>query len=140
MSAARALPDAVRQAVRERSDYRCGYCLAPEALLYATLRIDHILPRAAGGSDEEDNLWASCDPCNLHKADKTTGTDPDTGQSVPLFNPATQHWTEHFMLDADHATILGLTPIGRATVVALKLNNPDVLALRRRWASVGWYP
>ncbi len=140
MSEPRSLSETVRDRIRARSAYRCGYCLAPESLMYATLRVDHIIPKAAGGTDDETNLWASCDPCNAHKADKSTGVDLETGETVPLFNPAVQVWTDHFAFGDDRATILGRTPIGRATVLALKMNNADVLALRRRWVSVGWYP
>jgi hypothetical protein len=34
--------------------------------------------------------------------------------------------------------IVGRTPIGRATVIALRLNRPSLVAARRSWVSVGW--
>jgi 5-methylcytosine-specific restriction endonuclease McrA len=42
-------------------------------------RIGHIIPRARGGSDAEDNLWLSCRACNLFKGQQTHGRDPLTG-------------------------------------------------------------
>lgn len=45
---------------------------------------------------------------------------PMTGELVPLFNPRTQHWHEHFELEPD-GTICPLTAIGRATERLLKL-------------------
>lgn len=62
-----------------------------------------------------------CPNCSLRKADKVAATDPDTGQSVPLFHPLKQAWEEHFQLQSE-GTCLGVTPIGRATVDALQMN------------------
>jgi len=36
--------------------------------------------------------------------------------------------------------VLGLTAIGRVTVVALNMNNPVIVDARRRWVSAGWHP
>jgi hypothetical protein len=36
--------------------------------------------------------------------------------------------------------IVATTPAGRATVVALNMNNPVIVEVRRRWVSVGWHP
>ena len=52
-------------------------------------------------------------------------------QEVPLFNPRTDVWQEHFALSADHAYIIGITPIGRATVAALRFNNPEHVSTRQ---------
>jgi hypothetical protein len=37
-------------------------------------------------------------------------------------------------------TIIGQTPVGRATVVALRLNNEYVVPSRRVWIAAGWHP
>ena len=55
-----------------------------------------------------------------------------TGDMVPLYNPRTNNWDEHFSWSADGAKIVGLTSVGRATVVALKLNNEVAVEVRRR--------
>ena len=46
------VPDAVRARVREAAGDRCGYCLSPQRFVMGKLEIEHIIPRALGGSDE----------------------------------------------------------------------------------------
>lgn len=36
--------------------------------------------------------------------------------------------------------IKDLTPIGRVTIVSLKMNNPVIVAARLRWVIAGWHP
>ena len=90
----RAISAEVDRRVRERAGQRCGYCLSPQALVMARLEIEHIIPLAKGGSDDESNLWLACPLCNGHKSDKNAAIDPDTGQVVPLFHPGRQVWSE----------------------------------------------
>lgn len=66
--------------------------------------------------------------------------DPTTGAEAPLFHPKLDHWFEHFAWSEDGARILGLTPTGRATVEALKINRPQMLELRRYWLANGNHP
>jgi hypothetical protein len=42
-------------------------------------------------------------------------------------------------MDED-AVIIGLTPVGRATLRALQLNRTILVSARRRWLFVGWQP
>jgi hypothetical protein len=44
------------------------------------------------------------------------------------------------MWDESGALLVGLTSIGRATIIALNMNNPVIVAVRHRWVSVGWHP
>ena len=107
----------------------------------ARLEIEHFIPRAKGGSDDESNLWLACPICNRHKGDKTAALDPVTGKTWPLFNPRTQVWSEHFCWSEDSLRILGLTPVGRATVEALHLSDdPDALKVRSYWIEARWHP
>jgi hypothetical protein len=107
----------------------------------ARLEIEHILPLAKGGSNDESNLWLACPICNGYKSDKITGIDPESGEVVPLFNPRLQTWSEHFRWSEDGLCIIGLTPVGRATVAALHLSDdPDALEVRSHWISAGWHP
>ena len=71
---------------------------------------------------------------------QTHARDPLTGRQVRLFNPRQQEWSEHFAWSEDGTEIEGLTLCGRATVVALKLNNSEIIVARRLWVSVGWWP
>ena len=107
----------------------------------ARLEIEHIVPLAKGGSNDESNLWLACPICNRYKADKTSAVDPETGQTVELFNPRTQVWAEHFRWAEDGLRIIGLTSVGRATVAALHLSDDaDVLEVRSYWVLAGWHP
>jgi hypothetical protein len=134
------ISEEVRQRIREAAGDRCGYCLSAQEYVWGTLEIEHIIPRALGGSDEELNLWLSCGMCNRHKGPQVEGLDPESGQPASLFNPRTQKWSEHFRWDAAGIQIIGLTAIGRATVAALKLNNELALIVRRNWVQAGWHP
>ena len=134
------IPDAVRQRVRAAAGDRCGYCRSPQRYVMGKLEIEHLMPSALGGSDEESNLWLSCGLCNRYKGSQVTGIDPRTEKTAPLFNPRTQKWNEHFRWSRDGTRILGLTPIGRATVVALRLNNEIAVEVRRNWVLAGWHP
>ena len=134
------LSEAVRVHVRAVAANRCGDCLTHQAYVPWTLAIEHIVPRTKGGSDDEDNLWLACRSCNLFKSHQTHGTDPVTGRRVRLFNPRRQRWRRHFRWSQDGVLIMGRTVTGRATVVALHLNNMVAVTVRRNWVAAGWHP
>jgi HNH endonuclease len=132
---------AIERRVRAIAGNRCGYCLSPQHLVMARLEMEHIIPLAKGGSDAEATLWVACRICNCHKSDKTTAVDPETGAVVPLFNPRTQTWSDHFRWSDEGIRIVGRTAIGRATIIALYLSDDaDVLEVRSYWVSAGWHP
>lgn len=130
----------VRNKIIKEAKDRCGYCLTPQYLVPIVFEIEHIIPKAAGGTDEEENLWLACGACNSYKHAKTYGIDPQTKRKVRLFNPRTQNWNRHFEFNFDSTLIIGKTVCGRATVKALKLNNDRSVKMRGLWASVGWFP
>lgn len=137
----RVIPASVDRRVRTAANNRCGYCLSPQHLVMARLEIEHIIPLAKGGTDEESNLWLACPICNSHKSDKLTALDPETNTTVPLFNPRTDSWWDHFEWAEDGLRIVGRTPVGRATVIALHLSDdPDAMAVRSYWVLAGWHP
>ncbi len=57
----------LRMAVLER-DECCVYC--SKKLDNRTVTLDHVIPKAKGGSDLLDNLVACCRACNSEKEDK----------------------------------------------------------------------
>lgn len=134
------IPDAVRHRVIEACGNRCSYCLASQRYVLSRLEIEHIIPVALGGSNDEWNLCLGCRLFNLYKSDQIEATDPITKAIVALFNPLTQAWSDHFKWSQDGAIIVGLTPVGRATVEALRLNNEIAVEVRRNWVLVGWHP
>lgn len=102
--------------------------------------MEHILPRSLEGTDDRHNLAASCYRCNEFKGAKTHAVDPEMGQLVALFNPRTQIWTEHFSWVNGGTHIAGITPTGRAMVMALRLNNENIIEARAIWIESGWHP
>jgi plasmid stability protein len=111
-----------------------------EAISPLALLDDEALWRAARNHlPEEDNLWLACSLCNDHKGDRIVALDPLTGEIVRLFDPRYQAWREHFGWTETGDRIVGLTPTGRATVVALNLNRPSLVKAREAWVTVGWH-
>jgi hypothetical protein len=90
-------------------------------------------PELGGERNPHDpgNLAAACVPCNRRKRDHLTGIDPVTGLEHPLFNPRQQLWREHFAFSEDYAEIIGVTPVGRATVSRLEMNRLPYRRQRR---------
>lgn len=130
----------LRARVEAKARFKCGYCLCQKRYVYSPLEIDHLVPTALGGGDEEENLWLACRFCNSSKATQTHGMDPGSGSRVPLFNPRQQVWSRHFCWSEDGLRIVGKTRCGRATVEALRLNQPIAVAVRSQWVQVGWHP
>lgn len=132
---------AVDRRVRVAARNRCGYCLSPQHLVMARLEIEHIIPRSQDGTSDEENLWLSCPLCNKAKGERVVGEDPETGQTVRLFNPRADRWVDHFAWTADGLRIVGKTPVGRVTVALLHLDSdPDAILVRSYWVQAGWHP
>jgi HNH endonuclease len=134
------VPVELRERVRAAARHRCGYCLSAELFSGIPMEIDHLIPESVGGPTEEDNLWLACGLCNEHRGNRTAATDKITGEVVRLFDPRHQTWADHFRWSDTGDVIIGLTPIGRATVEALQLNRAVRVDARRNWVSVGWHP
>ena len=135
-----AISEQVRARVRAQAQNRCGYCRSLQMYVLGILEIDHIIRKAIGGSDEEENLWLACTLCNNYKGTQTDAFDQVTQKHVKLFNPRTQQWSQNFAWSEDATEIIGLTACGRATVTALQLNNNIAVTVRRQWVSAGWHP
>ena len=130
----------LRQRVFDYARFRCGYCQTSQLVIGPLLEIDHIIPESRGGGSEEPNLWVACPFCNSRKSDRTEGFDAESETTVRLFNPRVDAWDEHFEWQEAGAVIQGKTAIGRATVIALDMNHPDIVATRRLWIIAGWHP
>ena len=124
----------------ERAKRCCEYCLAPENFSNAPLEVEHILPESKGGKTALNNLALACGGCNKNKSDKTKALDPKTKKLVSLFHPRRQLWSKHFEWQNDFTIIVGLTPTGRATVEALKMNRRELVNLRWALRQVGKHP
>lgn len=123
--------------VQQRANGRCEYCRMHEALQGATFHVEHVIPSAADGSDEDMNLAWACVLCNLKKSKRTRIVDPQTGDEVAFFNPRTERWEDHF--EWSGLLIKAKTATGRALIDALDLNHPHRLFIREAENSLGLF-
>ena len=129
---------ALRDEVVLRASGRCEYCGLSQAGQEATFHIDHVVPRAASGLTEADNLALACVSCSLRKWARQAAPDPETDEEAPLYNPRAQRWADHFRWDG--VVVVPLTPTGRATTATLAMNRPLIVAIRSEEAERGRHP
>jgi hypothetical protein len=134
------LPEPLRRRIDEADRRYCRYCLTAEANSGIRLTYDHITPTSKGGATSFENVCLACSACNEYKADATSAIDPLTGETTLLFNPRAQRWSEHFSWSDDGTRVEGSTAVGRATLLALRMNRPTIVTARGRWSRVGWHP
>lgn len=127
--------------VAERAGHRCEYCHAPEAIFNVPFEVEHIIPLAKDGLDDESNWALACRSCNLSKSDHVDGMDPITQQFVRLFHPRQDRWLDHFAVEQISSfNLRGRTPIGRATIERLRMNSHLQLAARAQWVELRLFP
>ena len=114
------LTEQQKKEVARRAKQCCEYCQSQARFSPDPFSIEHIKPRSRGGTDEPSNLAFSCQGCNNHKYTSVEAIDPISGETVQLFDPRRQKWNDHFVWNADQRIVLGLTPVGRATVQKLR--------------------
>lgn len=134
------IPQSVRDRVAQAAGYRCSYCQTPARYIFAPMEVDHIWPVALGGQSDESNLCYACPYCNGYKGMQVDAVDPLTNEKIPLFNPRTKKWSEHFKWGEDATQVIGVTPCGRSTVIALQINNDVAIQFRRIIVKAGWNP
>jgi hypothetical protein len=141
MSAA-GVPAAVRRLVARRADFLCEYCRSPADVSPSSFSVEHIEPlsRTDAKTDDPANLAWSCMGCNNRKYTAIDAIDPVTGELTPLFHPRRDRWDEHFAWVAELTQVVGVTPVGRATVMRLNLNREELVKLRRILHDVGEHP
>lgn len=129
-----------RGRIAQEAKSRCGYCQTQEVVSGIPLTVEHIIPKARGGNDDDENLWLSCRQCNEKKGIAIDAMDPETGETVALFNPRTQTWPGHFSWSEDGIRIIPKTAIGRTTVEVLSLNDELRVRARALWVKAGYHP
>lgn len=129
-----------KKAVAERANGCCEYCKSQARFSIQPFSIEHIIPKSQGGETTLYNLALACQGCNNHKYNKTGGRDLISGDIVPFYHPRQQRWSENFVWNEDFILIIGLTPTGRTTVDALRLNREGVVNLRRVLYAMGEHP
>ena len=98
------------------------------------------MPIARGGEDTAANWALACCACNLYKATHISGHDPVHDAVSRLFHPREDRWEDHFQVALESGEIVGRTPVGRATVVCLRLNHETQVTARRQWMRLGLFP
>jgi hypothetical protein len=120
----------LRRLVVLRANNRCEYCLIrqdDDAVF--RFPIDRIISGQHGGQYTHENTALACHHCNKKKGPNIASVSPDLPRSiVPLFNPRSDVWAEHFEYRGH--VIVGITPVGKATVELLDMNAPAKLRLR----------
>lgn len=134
------IPVDLQRRVRSHFAERCVYCQTAESLTVAIFEIEHITPRSAQGETVFENLCLACPTCNRFKSNRQTAVDPLDQETVPLFHPQQQRWQDHFVWNEAATEIVGLTPVGRATVAALKMNRLQLVRVRRMWVKMDEHP
>jgi len=132
------IPASLRVAVRERAGGRCEYCRIPEDGAFFAHEPDHVIATQHRGPTELTNLALACIQCNRFKGPNIASVDPETNRIVPLFNPRTDSWSEHFR--AESGRIIPLTPVARATAALLNFDDRDREETRRKLTQAGRYP
>ena len=130
----------LRTEIERRAGYRCEYCLSPLAFATESFAVEHIVPAIRGGLTASENLALSCSGCNSHKYDKVEAPDPESRILVLLYHPRQHRWRNHFAWDEEYTHLLGITPTGRATILALHTNRPGVVNLRWALFLLGLHP
>lgn len=123
------IPATLRRQVIQRAANRCEYCGLSQAGQEAAFHVDHVVPVAARGATTLSNLALACVSCSLRKGSRQKAVDPRTNETVDLFHPRRNAWRLHFRWDSN-GRIVGLTPVGRATVTVLNMNRSLAVAIR----------
>ena len=132
------ISELIQASVRQRAKYQCEYCHACEQWQYVKFTIDHVVPISKGGTSDPDNLALACFHCNRQKTNRLFVMASEA--VVALFNPRLDDWSQHFIWSADGLLLIGLTEIGKATVLALAMNRERVLNIRAADREVGRHP
>ena len=128
----------IKKLVIARADYRCEYCRVPAYLSNFDYHIEHIIGLQHGGPNTQSNLAYCCSTCNWKKGPNISTILEMNGALIPLFNPRTQNWHEHF--SSFNGKIEPKTIIGEATIKLLELNTPEKIEERFEMILSGFYP
>jgi HNH endonuclease len=129
---------ALTELVWRRAGGRREYCQLSHEDLDLPFEVDHIRARKHRGPTRAGNLCLACFACNNRKGPNLSGFDAVTKRVVPLFHPRRHKWGRHFRWDGP--ILVGLTPIGRATISVLEINLDYRVDLRQGLIGDGRFP
>jgi hypothetical protein len=134
------LPASTKKFVAARANGCCEYCFSQAEYATHPFSVDHIQALSKGGTDDLENLAYCCQGCNNFKFSKSEGLDPQTNTVVTLYNPRVHEWSSHFRWNENATLLIGISPVGRATAVALRLNRPSLVKQRAIYTAYGIHP
>ncbi|MFN7945666.1 MAG: HNH endonuclease signature motif containing protein [Blastocatellia bacterium] len=134
----RHVSDELRQLVITRAENLCEYCLIEIEDTYFGGEVDHVISLKHEGLTTADNLAYTCQPCNRNKGSDLGSISRKSRRLVRFFNPRTDHWADHFVLNK--AFIRSLTEIGEVTARILGFNQEERLLERQGLIADGHYP
>lgn len=128
----------IRFEVFKRDEFTCQYCgvSAPEAIL----EVDHVHPRAEGGTDDFDNLLTACFQCNRGKGarllddaalDGNLHSKTVTMAERELQREAYTHWRKKIQ-DRENQELDYLADCWRAKFNGYDWNSAEVREFLRR--------
>jgi 5-methylcytosine-specific restriction protein A len=84
--------DKLREVILRRDNYLCQRCLARDRVTALKVRpydhaVDHIVPKAKGGTDEHSNLQSLCAPCHEIKTEEDKAPRTDRLQRADGWKP-----------------------------------------------------
>jgi hypothetical protein len=132
------VPLRLRRLVSRRAKRICEYCLIHEEDAFFGCELEHIISEKHGGKTIASNLAWACMACNRFKGSDIATISPGTGKLSRLFNPRSDRWSQHFRLRGSR--ILGISEIGKATIVLLDINSVERVTERQMLALVGRFP
>lgn len=123
------VPAELRRLIPECAGHRCEYCLLHGDDAFLPHEPDHIIALKHRGETSEGNLAWTCFVGNRGKGSDMASVDETTREIVRLFHPRTDSWDDHLELMKD-GSLSARTAVGRVTISLLKLNRPQLLAIR----------
>ncbi len=126
-----AISDKKRRTIRKKYNFACGYCGVSEFDVGSELEIDHFQPISHAGSDKQENLVYACPACNRNKASYWPLADAPS--HMRLLHPLVDDLNMHMTLLQD-GQLVGLTPQGWFHIEWLRLNRPQLIAVRQKQA------
>lgn len=129
---------ALRRFVAERAGFICEYCLIAEDDTFFGCQVDHIISEKHGGPTTTTNLAYACAFCNRAKGSDLGSLAHATGQLTRFYNPRTDRWSEHFVLNG--VSIIPRTEVGEVTARIFGFNEGDRVLEREALVASSRFP
>ena len=99
-----------KEKVAKRAKNCCEYCHSQMDYSPNNFSIEHIIPIVKNGTNELDNLALSCQSCNNKKYTKIEVLDEVSGETVNIYHPRIDNWTDHFKWNDNKTIMIGKHP------------------------------